>query len=265
MNELKITVITVCYNAKHSIVDTVKSVQEQTYSNIEYIVKDGMSTDGTLDLLREIQKTFSFVLYSNKDDGIYDAMNMATGYSTGDYIIFVNAGDKLVNKNVIEHAVLALKKHECPDVFYGNIVLVDNLQNTKYRRYSSICGKKRYYLTGDSICHQAILAKRECISEYPFLLNYKICADREWLLRMIEKHKIFCYENMNICICEVDGFSRQNQQLYEIEAKQCIKMHFRVGFVFYNILCVFKQSKVLLGLMHWLEKKIYMTKNEDEE
>lgn len=265
MNELKITVITVCYNAEHSIVDTVKSVQEQTYGNIEYIVKDGMSADGTLALLQEMQKTFSFILYSNKDDGIYDAMNMATGYSTGDYIIFVNAGDKFANKGVIQQAVLALENLEYPDVFYGNIVLVDNLRNMKYRRYSPICGKKRYYLTGDSICHQAILAKKKCVREYPFLLNYKICADREWLLRMIEKHKKFCYVNMNICICEVDGFSRQNQQLYEREAKQCIKKHFRVGFVFYSILCVLKRSKVLLELMHWLEKKMYMAKNEDEK
>ena len=118
--EIKISVVTVCRNEAETIERTIRSVVMQTYPHLEYVIIDGHSTDGTLEIVRRYQDVCRF--RSEPDNGIYDAMNKGVKYTTGDYIIFINAGDYLIHKEVLQKC--ATYMNETPalmDVFYGNL------------------------------------------------------------------------------------------------------------------------------------------------
>lgn len=260
---MKITVITVCYNAEKKIEETVRSVLDQTYTDIEYIVKDGHSTDNTLKILNELEKERPFQIYSEEDAGIYDAMNLAVGHATGNYIIFLNAGDIFMDCHVLEDLARMCKEKGSPNVLFGNIIFKEENGSQFIRNYSAICAKKQYYLSGDTICHQAIMACRESILEYPFNIGYSICADRDWLLKLIENRASFGYLDKIISICEVEGYSTNNQQLYEQETKRCIREHFPKGYYFYLIVDMAKRNSFLRKIMHFFGMTIFHSREVD--
>ena len=104
MQEIKISVVTVCLNTANTIKETVNSVLEQSYGNLEYVIVDGMSTDGTLEIIREYERSFGVKVISDKDSGLYNAMNKGIDLCSGDYILFLNSGDILADKHVVENA-----------------------------------------------------------------------------------------------------------------------------------------------------------------
>src|SRR3989344_1701590 len=116
----KIRIITVVYNAKSLIERTIKSVLSQTYTNIEYIIIDGGSSDGTLEIAEKYQHDIAVIL-SGKDNGIYDAMNKGLSTATGDFVLFLNAGDELYSTEIISK-ILSLGD---ADVYYGNTAVVN--------------------------------------------------------------------------------------------------------------------------------------------
>src|SRR3954469_22501603 len=116
----KISIITVVYNAQALIERTILSVLSQTYLNIEYIIIDGGSSDGTLQIAEKHQSKIALI-HSGKDNGIYDAMNKGLNDATGDYVLFLNAGDELYHASTIS---AAFSKGEA-DVYYGNTAVVD--------------------------------------------------------------------------------------------------------------------------------------------
>lgn len=122
MNKIKISVVTVCFNAGGIIEETIKSVINQTYPDIEYIIIDGASTDGTVDIIRKYSDKISY-WKSEPDNGIYDAMNKAIGIATGDYINFMNAGDIFTSNNVI--AEVAKQIDPASDIVYGDSTMID--------------------------------------------------------------------------------------------------------------------------------------------
>ena len=124
----KFSVITVCYNAAATIEDTLQSVITQTYHHIEYILIDGQSTDGTLDIIRRYQSRMAKVV-SEPDKGLYDAMNKGLRLATGDYVCFLNAGDCFHEDDTLQQMVHRLHEaglQELPDVIYGETQLVDS-------------------------------------------------------------------------------------------------------------------------------------------
>jgi len=116
---MKITIITVCYNASSTIGETIKSVINQSYKNLEYIIIDGESTDGTKEIIENYKKIFPIIYISEKDNGIYDAMNKGLDLATGDYLNFMNADDYFFNNTVVEEVVPFLNKQY--DIVYGNM------------------------------------------------------------------------------------------------------------------------------------------------
>lgn len=163
----KISIITVNYNNKSGLVNTINSVLRQTYyNNIEHIVIDGGSTDGSADLIRQCSEKL-FYSVSEKDNGIYEAMNKGIEKATGDYCLFLNSGDYFCNSSVIESAVRYLDK----DIVYGDI----KLNGRMVKKYSSMLDV--HYFDYESLPHPASFIKTSLLKERNYDTDFNIISD----------------------------------------------------------------------------------------
>ena len=205
---LKISIITVAYNAEKSIEDTIQSVLNQSYSNIEYIIIDGKSTDKTLDICNQY-KTQITTIVSEKDKGIYDAMNKGVALATGDIIGVLNADDFYIDNDVITNVANLFQSTNC-DGLYANLVYVDGCDTNKVTR-TWISGKYKpnAFLKGWMPPHPTFFVKKECYQKYgDYSLELKSAADYELMLRFIHKHKIsLSYLNQITVKMRVGGVS----------------------------------------------------------
>jgi len=177
-----ITIVTVVFNAKEELKKTIESVIGQDYKNIEYIIIDGGSTDGTLDIIQKYDHVIDYWV-SEKDNGIYDAMNKAVSISKGDYINFMNAGDLFFEINTISKVAPFLTA----ELVYGDhAVYFDDSNEINIVDLSNQTNKKDI-----PFCHQSLFEKRIVLQKYPFNLNYKISSDYD--------HYLTCkHENVTI-------------------------------------------------------------------
>lgn len=164
---MKITIITVCYNAVNVLEKTICSVLNQSYKNIEYIIIDGKSTDGTLNIIKKYD-TYITRWTSEPDKGIFDAMNKGVSYSHGNWVLFLNSGDYLCDEFVISRCFENCQYNDC-SVIYGDV-------------YQDYISKKRYYkecpfylskkkIRGMGICHQALFVRGDIIRNLRFDLS----------------------------------------------------------------------------------------------
>lgn len=184
---IKVTIITVCYNEKDELKKTIESVCEQTYPNIEYLVIDGASIDGTIDLLQKYYKSDQLVFYSEKDYGIYNAMNRGIARAGGDYVYFINCGDIFYNEHVIDDVVSHINNN-LGAIYYGKVCLVypDSLKTIHdFEKIEGTLHEK--ILNGCMPCHQAIFAPRKLLQDHYFREQFKIRADYEWWMYSISK------------------------------------------------------------------------------
>lgn len=175
-----ISIITVTYNRINGLIETFESVISQTYKNTEYIVIDGSSEDGTVDFLRKNDDIISFWL-SESDTGIYDAMNKAALVATGDWIIFMNSGDKFFYEDTLSQVSAYLESYV--DVVYGGFesILVDRYQTRAFQRQPrNLSDIWREIPT----CHQSIFVKRKLQVQYLFNTSLTWCADHDLLVRL---------------------------------------------------------------------------------
>lgn len=203
-----ITIITVVYNSEKFIDKTIKSVINQSYNNIEYIVIDGGSTDNTMSIINSYKNSIT-LLISEKDNGIYDAMNKGIINSNGEWLLFLNSGDEFHNHSVIENVFNSIISNDC-DIIYGNIAYKSNHKN-------SITPSKisKNFLFNSTICHQSIFFNIRAFDlNGLYNIKYKILADREWLIRALNLKLNFHYVDQLICLWDEDGFSLQNVNLY---------------------------------------------------
>lgn len=177
----KISVITVCLNCDATIERTIKSVTAQTFSNIEYIIIDGGSEDHTLSIVDKYSANIDIIL-SEKDHGIYDAMNKGIQLSHGDYIYFLNSGDYFFSENTIQNVVDSTSLTGNFAFIYGDVIVYDD-QTKEYK--SCFCADEMDLMSG-TIYHQGIFAKREIFKQYGlFRCQYGIYADFDWILRVV--------------------------------------------------------------------------------
>lgn len=217
-----ITVITVVYNAERYIQRTIGSVARQSHSNLEHLIIDGGSTDGTLALLSQYP---NIKVYSEPDRGIYDAMNKGLNKAGGEYVIFINAGDELAGENVLTEMLA-----ECvdSDVYYGDTLIVNESRK--------VLGKRRHhppkrlnwksFRMGMLVSHQSILARRRLCTEYN--LAYKISADIDWTINLMKSAKTSCYFDKPVSLFLAGGESTKRKRLGLIERWKISVSHYGI-------------------------------------
>lgn len=185
---MKISVITIAYNAAETIEDTIKSVLLQTFKNIQYIIVDGASSDNTLQIVQKYKTQLHHII-SEPDKGVYDAMNKGLAHATGDIIAILNADDTYAHEEVLA-LVHQTFEQSGADTCYGNIIYVNRNPPHKTTR-TWIAGNysKKAFLNGWMPPHPAFFAKRELYQKFGnFNLKLKTSADYELMLRFLYKH-----------------------------------------------------------------------------
>ena len=216
------SIITVTYNAGKVLEDTILSVISQTYRNVEYIIVDGASKDNTLEIIGKYSKYISKMV-SEPDKGLYDAMNKGIRMATGDYLCFLNAGDKFHDKETLQQIAETLKNKDLPDVIYGETAIVDEVGNFLHMRRLSTPEHLnwRSFKQGMLVCHQAFLAKRELTLKHPYDMHYRFSADFDWCIRIMKEAK--CLHNTRLTLVDYlnEGMTTRNH-------KASLKERFRI-------------------------------------
>jgi glycosyltransferase involved in cell wall biosynthesis len=186
---VKVSIITVVYNGASFVKDCIESILNQTYPDIEYIIIDGQSTDGTVEIVQAYGTKIAHFI-SEPDKGLYDAMNKGIGLATGEVIGLLNADDFYRHNRVIENMVATFKRTDS-DAVYGDMLYVDRNDPTKLRRYwRSGWYHDKAFLWGWMPGHLSFFAKRLLYEKHgAFRLDMKSAADYELMLRFIHKNK----------------------------------------------------------------------------
>ena len=186
---MKISIITVSYNSAKTIETTLISVLQQTYSNIEYIVIDGGSTDNTLKIIKKYSEIIN-VLVSEQDNGLYDAMNKGISLATGDVIGLINSDDLFCDPEALNKVAKVFKKNKNLDSVYADLFYVSQQDINKISR-RWVSGIQRKFKYGWHPAHPTFYIKKSIYNRFGlFDLSFKLAADFEIMLRFLDKHNI---------------------------------------------------------------------------
>ena len=188
---MKVSIITVTFNSVSVINDCLDSISSQEYDNIQHIVIDGASTDGTLSILESKNSQIN-ILISKPDNGIYDAMNKGIKIATGDIIGFLNSDDFYLNNKVISKVVKEFEKDSFLDACYSDLIYVDQFNTSKTIRYvKSSKFQEGLFSKGWCPPHPTFFVRRSVYKKFGnFDLSYRFASDVELMMRFLEKYKI---------------------------------------------------------------------------
>ena len=245
---MTISIITVCYNSSQTISRTIESVLAQKDIRLEYLIIDGASKDDTVAIAESYrpqfeEKDISFIVKSEPDKGIYDAMNKGIRFATGDIIGILNSDDCYASEDVLS-CVLAEFERSGADSVYGNLLYVKN--DKSYRYWKS--GMQKTFRSGWMPPHPAFFVKKSVYEKFGlFPLDCGINADYEIILRFLEVHKISCVWLDKICTCMEAGGTSNNG------------LHSRMVAFHNDSLCVGKEQFALLKVYNNSEKTSEIT------
>jgi glycosyltransferase involved in cell wall biosynthesis len=229
-----ITVVTVVRNGEKTLEETILSVINQSYINIEYIIVDGASTDDTLEIVKKYEDGIDYWI-SEPDKGIYYAMNKGINLATGDWINFMNSGDKFFDDNVINDVFLVINNN---DIIYG-----DYLGSNGITYHSPKKINKLFFLTERMVCHQVLFYRKVLLVKHPFDIEYKLVADRKQLFKCYINHASIAYINRIICIYDNHGVSSDEINFKKDSYKLLYECHGIVAIIF-------AQAKRMAGLLY---------------
>jgi glycosyltransferase involved in cell wall biosynthesis len=198
-----VTVVTVVRNGKEHIERTIQSVLDQTYENIQYVIIDGASTDGTIDIIRKYDHAIAYWV-SEPDTGIYDAMNKGIDLSAGDWINFMNSGDRFYENSTVQKVI---ENHPGDaDLIYGHHQMIYDPGFSKLQEAKEM----KNLWKGMVFCHQSVFVKRALMKMYKFNIRNKIAADFELLYALYINKYVFYNSDIVISAITAEGFSGTN-------------------------------------------------------
>ncbi|MBF9253828.1 glycosyltransferase [Pontibacter sp. 172403-2] len=187
---MKISIITIVYNNRETIADAIESVLSQTYPDIEYIVVDGLSTDGTVEVVKKYGDRITKFI-SEKDQGLYDAINKGIQLATGDIIGLLHSDDIFYNENAVACVAAAFEAYQTDSV-YGNLLYVEKEDTGKVvRKWVSGSYKRENFMYGWMPPHPTFYVKKSCYDRYGlYNTHFRSAADYELMLRFLYKHGV---------------------------------------------------------------------------
>ncbi len=220
--EPKLSVITVVYNNVQHIERTMLSVLNQSYPNIEYLIIDGGSTDGTMAVINQYKPRLARLI-SEADKGIYDAMNKGLKAAKGDYVLFMNSGDEIYAPDTVEQVFAT---HPDADIYYGETEMIDtDGKSLGQRRHKApLQFTWRSFNLGMSISHQAIYIKSSLIE--PYNHQYQLSADIDWIIRAAKKAQKIVNTDRYVAKYLVGGISKKKHRQSLIERFHIMRKHY---------------------------------------
>lgn len=216
-----ISIATVCFNSAKTIRTTLDSVRAQTYRPLELVIVDGGSTDQTMDIVAEYADIHGTVV-SEPDAGIYDAMNKAIRLAKGDVIFFLNSDDCFSDNQVIQDVVNVFSASNS-DLVFGDVFCING--STRFRKDQSRITRKNILFEG--ICHQSVFARTDFVRKMgSFDLDYKICADYDWMIRAFTNGGKTSHIPRVIADYSMEGFSEKNLKLRLSEQRMIQEKHY---------------------------------------
>ena len=237
---IKFTIVTCTYNAEAVLQRTLDSVMKQTYCNIEHLIIDGVSKDKTLTMVKAYQhkndvgeSAHEILVFSEPDKGLYDAMNKGIDRATGDYLIFLNAGDVFPSEDTLEFVEGCVGEgEELPGVLYGDTDIV-NMDGhfLRHRRLTPPkCLSWRSFMWGMLVCHQSFYARTDIAKGIHYNLDYRFSADVDWCIRIMREsaRRHLPLRNVNAVITNYldGGMSVQNHKASLKERFQVMRSHY---------------------------------------
>lgn len=226
----RFSIITVTYNAAHTVGRTVASVASQTCRDYEHIIVDGASVDATLDRVREAcTRPDSLVVRSEPDRGIYDAMNKGIGISRGTYLIFLNAGDKFHSPATLQTISDRIDAADIPGIVYGQTDLVDDSGAYLAPRHltAPVSLGYRDFARGMLVCHQAFVALKRIAPLYD--TAYRFSADYDWCIRCLQHSRRNEYIDDVLIDYLSEGLTTANR-------RKSLRERFRIMSYYYGLL-----------------------------
>jgi len=241
-----LSVITVVYNNAADIERTLLSVISQTYPNIEYIVIDGASTDGTLQIIEKYTNKIA-KLISEPDKGIYDAMNKGLALATGDYVIFMNSADEFYSAETVANVFATAPD---ADIYYGETEMIgannESLGRRRHKAPENFTWRDFKY--GMSISHQAIYIKRSLVKSYD--PKYQLSADIDWILYAAKKAKTIVNVHQYVAKYKVGGMSKHKHRQSLMERFDIMKRYYGL------VPTIFNHTIIALNLgFYWLKNR----------
>lgn len=233
---MKISVVTVCYNSSCTIEETILSVLNQTYPNVEYIIIDGGSTDGTVDIIKKYAERIAYWI-SEPDKGIYDAMNKGIAAATGDYINFMNSGDMFASNDVLSSFKNFVS--DDPEIIYGDVKLSYKGKEL-IKKPLPLCR----IISMIPFCHQCTFVKTNELKSRPFNTAYCITADYDFFYNSYKDKKRFQYIPLLIAVynatngVSTDSLSESMHEKYKIwgiENNWMQKLPWQIDLLLYRI------------------------------
>lgn len=215
MNPL-FSIITITFNAEATLPATLASVAQQDFTFYEYIVIDGASKDNTVKLAKE-SGIPNIKILSEPDRGLYDAMNKGLGMATGDYVIFLNAGDSFHSQRVLSKLAETILDNDYPGIVYGQTDLVDASRKRVAPRHLSAPSvlTLNSFKHGMVVCHQAFVVLRKIADNYN--LNYRFSADYDWCIRCLQRSHRNLYVDSVLIDYLYEGLTTKNRRASLLE------------------------------------------------